>query len=314
MINSSTKKYGARDLSFNELNPFWVSGFVDAEGCFTIVLFKNKGTWYVRPIFQLALNVKDKSLIEQIKAFFSDKGVIYYDSINKLFCYRVHKNEDLINVIIPHFIKFPLLTQKRADFLLFKLAIELIRNKEHLTSQGLKKIVGIKASINRSLSEKLTEAFPDFIPVERPRIKTTSIQDPYWIAGFSCGESCFDVKFNKNVKNKLGFQTQLRFRIAQHEKDVSLLNLIRQYLNCGTIQTSEKVKELTVTRNKDIVNILIPFFNKYTIRGVKSLEYTDFCKIAFLMRDKAHLTREGCDQIINIKAGMNTRREPDSTQ
>ena len=302
-----------KNNSQNTFNPEFITGFIDAEGCFTIVFFKNKETWYVRPIFQLALNVKDKFLIEQIKAFFSGKGVIYYDSINKLICFRVYKNEDLINVIIPHFLKYPLRTQKRADFLLFKLAIELIREKEHLTTEGLKKIVGIKASINRSLSEKLIEAFPDFIPVERPIIKT-SILDPYWIAGFSSGESCFDVKINKNVKNKLGFQTQLRFRIAQHEKDVSLLNLIRQYLNCGTIQTSKKVKELTVTRNKDIVNILIPFFNKYTVRGVKSLEYTDFCKIAFLMRDKAHLTMEGCDQIRNIKAGMNTRREPDSTQ
>jgi len=112
----------------------------------------------VRPVFQLDrpraqraddhhprpggadLNVKDKYLMDQIKSFFSNKGTIDQDTINNLICYRVQKIEDLINVIIPHLTKYPLLTQKHADFLLFKLAIELMSNKEHLTIEGLNKI------------------------------------------------------------------------------------------------------------------------------------------------------------------------------
>lgn len=41
------------DLNPYELNPYWVSGFVDAKACLTIRLIKNKSTWYVRPVFQL---------------------------------------------------------------------------------------------------------------------------------------------------------------------------------------------------------------------------------------------------------------------
>lgn len=46
----------------------------------------------------------------------------------------------------------PLLTQKRADFELFKLGIEIINRKEHLSMEGLRKILSIKASVNRGLS------------------------------------------------------------------------------------------------------------------------------------------------------------------
>jgi hypothetical protein len=40
--------------------------------------------------------------------------------------FSVSAISDLTNVIIPHFVKYPLLTQKRADFLLFKLIVELM--------------------------------------------------------------------------------------------------------------------------------------------------------------------------------------------
>jgi len=34
--------------------------------------------------------------------------------------YTVADQKELIEIIIPHFLKYPLLTQKKADFLLFK--------------------------------------------------------------------------------------------------------------------------------------------------------------------------------------------------
>jgi hypothetical protein len=47
---------------------------------------------------------------------------------------------------------------------------------------------------------------------------------------------------------------------------------------------------------------------KYPLQGIKILDYADFCKVAELMQEKAHLTSEGLDQILEIKAGMNTGR------
>ena len=61
--------------------------------------------------------------------------------------YRVSSLSNL-QVIIEHFDKYPLITQKQADYLLFKEAVNLIINKEHLSLTGLLKLVGIKATIN----------------------------------------------------------------------------------------------------------------------------------------------------------------------
>jgi hypothetical protein len=38
------------------------------------------------------------------------------------------------------------------------------------------------------------------------------------------------------------------------------------------------------------------------------LDYEDFCKVAELMKNKAHLTQEGLNQILKIKDGMNKGR------
>jgi hypothetical protein len=54
-------------------------------------------------------------------------------------------------VIIPHFIKFPLVTKKRADFELFSNIIQILQNKGHLNPNGLQEIVNLKASLNLEL-------------------------------------------------------------------------------------------------------------------------------------------------------------------
>lgn len=50
----------------------------------------------------------------------------------------VQSIEDLAK-IIDHFDQYPLITQKLADYKIFKEAFYLFQNKEHLTVDGLKK-------------------------------------------------------------------------------------------------------------------------------------------------------------------------------
>jgi hypothetical protein len=73
-----------------------------------------------------------------------------------------------------------LITQKRADYELFKQAVRLMEQKEHLTEAGLAKIVGIKASMNLGLSvrSELKVAFPFITPVQRPKVEDQKIEDP----------------------------------------------------------------------------------------------------------------------------------------
>lgn len=47
------------------------------------------------------------------------------------------------------------MTKNKADFLLFVSAVNIIKQGDHLTNKGLTKIVSIKASMNKGLSDKL---------------------------------------------------------------------------------------------------------------------------------------------------------------
>jgi hypothetical protein len=81
-------------------------------------------------------------------------------------------------VIIDHFEKYPLITQKRSDYELFKKVVDMLNRKEHLTPVGLQKIVNLRAAINNGLSEVQKAAFPDAVPVGRPLVVDQEIKDP----------------------------------------------------------------------------------------------------------------------------------------
>ena len=98
--------------------------------------------------------------------------------------YTVKSLKDL-DRIISHFDTYPLLSQKGADYKLFKDAISLIRNKEHLTLDGFRKVLSIKASMNLGLSDELKLSFPDIKPKFRSLPLNKSIVNPNWIAGLA---------------------------------------------------------------------------------------------------------------------------------
>jgi hypothetical protein len=117
--------------------------------------------------------------------------------------YQIFTNKDLA-VIINHFDNFPLLTQKKADYELFKRVVDMMNRKEHLTLDGLKEIVMIRASLNRGLTDVLKVAFPNIIPAVRPIIKDQEIYDPHLLAGFASGECSFSISLTKSQGVKVG--------------------------------------------------------------------------------------------------------------
>jgi len=226
--------------------------------------------------------------------------------------YTVYLMKDL-SVIIAHFDNYPLLTQKRADFELFKQIFELISRKEHLTTKGLEKLIVIKAPMNNGLSTALKAAFPNIIPASRPLIVDQEIKDPNWLAGFTEGEGCLLIIIQKYSASKSGYQVRLRFSLTQHSRDEKLLKSLVEYLGSGIYYacSEHNLSEFVVIKFADLTDKIIPFFDKYPIVGAKRQDYLDFCKVAELMRSKAHLTSSGLEQIKQIKSGMNRGRSFD---
>jgi hypothetical protein len=66
--------------------------------------------------------------------------------------------------------------------------------------------------------------------------------------------------------------------------------------------------DFIVTKFEDLTDKVIPFFKKYSVTGVKSKDFLDFCSAAELIKNKAHLTKEGIEEIRKIKSRMNKSR------
>nr|YP_009240557.1 LAGLIDADG endonuclease [Pyronema omphalodes]AMO66529.1 LAGLIDADG endonuclease [Pyronema omphalodes] len=287
--------------------PYFVTGFADGEATFGVYFTKAEGRkfgYIVRLYFGITLHRKDRRLLERVKNYFN-VGTIFEN--DREVAYKVVRTED-IATIIKHFDKYPLVTQKLADYLLFKQAFLIIQNKDHLTIEGFTKLIAIRASINTGSSDAFKALFPGVNPYEKPVIKDAQIPDPYWLAGFVSAEGCLSVYIYK-AETRTGFNVQVRVQITQHPRDMELLKRIIPYLGCGRfVQATRGDCNYVVSSILDICTKVIPFFDKYCIEGVKALDYADFKKAVEIVYAKGHLTEEGLEAIRKIKAGMNTGR------
>jgi len=309
ILSKQLNNYSICNHSCN-IDPWFCTGLIDAEGSFIVSIDKTiKRTlgWRVQVKFQMSLHKRDLSLLLKLQQGLGGIGIIN-TSLNKV-TLSVNSKKDLTTLII-HLEKYPLLTQKGADFILFKQVVKLMNDKIHLYLSGLKQIINIKASMNFGLSYFLKSEFIDFTPVNREIIETENIPDANWIAGFVTGEGCFDVRIFPQLSNKIGYRVQLRFRISQHERDFKLMECIREYLCSGKVYRYSKQPAvvLSIFNLTDLTNNIIPFFNENPIQGIKQLDYQDWCKVANLMILDKHLTIEGLNLIQKIKSGMNTGR------
>jgi len=293
------------------LNPLFITGFTDAEGSFMIRIRKSPRYatgWLVVALFSITLDKKDLGILQAFKAYFGG-GSILKDG-KSTFKFRIESLELIIKKIVPHFDKHPLITKKLGDYLLFRAVVELMKDKEHLTMQGLHKIASIKASINLGLSDELKAAFPVLNPVVRPLVETPKVFSEQWISGFTSGEGCFKVTLRKSLSNKVGFQVLLVFQITQHSRDEILMGNFISYFGCGILEKDPRGPYVNFSVYNFIDNYekIIPFFNIHNIIGTKSEDFKDWCKAGQIIKAKNHLTPEGLEQIRKIKSGMNKGR------
>jgi len=314
-VKNPSKQYDLKKYSTYHstiINPGVWSGLIDGEGSFSIIITKKKVrslSWRAELKFQIGLDTKDLNLLYLLQHHLGGIGSIHLHRSRDIVNYSIDSIEDL-NKLILHLNKYPLLTQKAADFLLFRQAVKLFNTKTHLTVEGLNQLINIKSSMNLGLSDMLKSEFPCYTPVEKPVINYDNvILNPHWISGFISAEGNFDVRI-PSTNSKLGYRVQLRFRISKHSRDVRLMEKIVEYFGSGKIYKygGKPAISLTIVDFSDITNIIIPFLNKNPIIGIKLYDYLDWSKIHSLMINRSHFTVEGINSIRKIKSGMNTGR------
>jgi hypothetical protein len=146
----------------------------------------------------------------------------------------------------------------------------------------------------------LKVAFPNTAPVKIDlssakdlNLLQNEVPDPYWLAAFSTGEGCFSVHIRNSTASKLGFSTSLSFQLDQHSRDSELMENLINYFQCGHVIKNGPCTKFYVTKFSDILNVIIPFFKNHPILGNKAKDFSKFCQISELMKNKEHLNPAG---------------------
>jgi hypothetical protein len=132
-ILKKNKKFKNLSLDLNFLK--WLTGFTDAEGNFNITLRNLNNNKYNSAIltFQIGLHIDDLKVLQFIK----EKLNCGHISISGKRCnYFVNDQTSLIHIILPIFNNVKLNSSKYYQFLIFEKAVNLFKNKKHITSEG----------------------------------------------------------------------------------------------------------------------------------------------------------------------------------
>ncbi|MHB1316283.1 MAG: LAGLIDADG family homing endonuclease [Minisyncoccota bacterium] len=145
--------------------------------------------------------------------------------------------------------------------------------------------------------------------------RTKPVVSKDYVVGLTDGEGCFFVNMWKSPSYRAGYGIQLHFHIKMQEKDKPLLEKVKNTLQCGAVYVQKERRlnhcqcyRYTVNSHRDILEIVIPFFNKYPLQSVsKKRSFTFFCKIAHLVESGSHLKESGILKIRALKSKMNQK-------
>jgi len=108
---------------------------------------KHKSGLQVQISFSISQHSRDSELMQKLVTSF-ECGV-YKERINrKIGEFSVSGLSDISEKLIPFFEKYPIQGIKALNFADFKLVVELMKKKAHLTPEGIDQILNIKSGMN----------------------------------------------------------------------------------------------------------------------------------------------------------------------
>ena len=206
----STRKRKGRIQSIKKLHPQYVVGFIDGEGSFSVSIYDDKtmrNKTYVRPEFSIELRADDREILERIQKTLKC-GKIFNCSYERYgwyphVKYKIGRLNELNNILFPFIRKWPLQAKKAKVFPFFKQVVQMMIRKEHLTRNGLRKIVKLQEKI-RALGKNIDWKPLGYGKTVRPVVWDDELIDPdtaHHVREAGSGRNPALSKSSKTVKN-----------------------------------------------------------------------------------------------------------------
>ena len=148
--------FGKEQIQKKSLNPFYVTGFIDGEGSFSISIGKHrtlKRGFEVRPEFEIELRADDRDILERILITIGC-GRIYDLSYERYgwyphVKYKITSIRDMKEYLFPFLDAYPPQAKKAEVYRLFKEIVLMMLEKKHLSDEGFKKIVTLRDEMRK---------------------------------------------------------------------------------------------------------------------------------------------------------------------
>lgn len=149
----------------SKLNPHYISGFVDGEGCFAICIGKHrtlKTKTEIKLEFEIELVEEDREILERIRETLGC-GNIYTLNYDRYgwrphVKYKVQRISDFTKILIPFFRRYPLQAKKKRSFLIFAKAVRLVALKKHLDEKNLHRFVELQKAMRQDSKKRTLTA------------------------------------------------------------------------------------------------------------------------------------------------------------
>nr|WUR10594.1 LAGLIDADG endonuclease [Elmerina hispida] len=141
------------DLEIKEYNPYWLVGFSEGDGSFFVGLTKSalyKAGYQVSLRFLISQHNRDISLMVNIAKYLNCGTVVVRKGRNQDVEFRVNSFSDIESIIVPFFTNYTLQGTKKLDFYDFLKVVDAVKNKKHLTLEGIEYIKQVKNGMNSS--------------------------------------------------------------------------------------------------------------------------------------------------------------------
>jgi hypothetical protein len=134
------------------LDPRWIVGFVDGEGCFSVSIHRNELAvrshgWQLHPVFHVYQHVRYRGVLEELINVFGCGRVRLKGPNSSVATYAVDSLRSLEAAVLPFFERHPLVIKDR-DFRTFAGIVRAMIRKEHFDPEGFNRLVRLAYSMN----------------------------------------------------------------------------------------------------------------------------------------------------------------------
>lgn len=301
--------------NFN-ITPDWISGFTQSDGSFVISYMSKKTGIPIRPvpIFNITQSKIEFDLFIEIQKKLGI-GKVYNNRQNVIFV--VKSIDEIVEVLLPLFDKYPLRGSKLEGYNIFKTVALMIKEKKHLTLEGLIQILNLSYFMNKETSlrtdeskeilvNKLIEKYGE-LPTGLDIVLANNItnnKEPLtleFVRGLIDGDGSFNVSFVTTRR-----RINVNFTVVCELSSISVLNDLVDFFSCGIVyKLQSNAARYQVQSVEDILDKIYPKLKDIKFNTIKQNHFEKTIKVAELIKNNGYKTDEGLKTIVDLAWDMN---------